>query len=412
MNKSSIFVSITITFVALFILIIVSFAVLYIGSQKSEEFFNRKRSFDVLHGIKNEIRHEQKITKSLQSYLELMDFKIVADRDKILQNPNKQIKWKENRKEKRKEHEFMERFELKGETYLHFKTCTTNLLLLDTRQSDDFRTIIIFLFFFMSLGFTLLYLNTIRKLKPLRTLQESVKNIGEEDFDIICATDKKDEISQLANEFDKSAKNLKALKESRNVFIRNIMHELKTPIAKGQILTQLPSSDTNIESMQKVFYRLESLINEFASIEELISSKNKLQTKEYLLSDIIDNASDLLMVEEESLHQDFQEITLKVDFKLFSIAVKNLMDNAIKYSQDRQVTILTEGSSIVFQNKGKKLTRPIEEYFEAFFKAENVNSNQSFGLGLYIVKHILDAHHFKLKYEYINNVNRFIIINA
>lgn len=405
MNKSSIFFSITITFVALFVFIIISFGVLYKGSEKREGFFNEKRSLDIGRSIKNELQREHRITQEFKEYLELMDFVIVEEKHRILENTDKHLKWQK----KRKSH-FLIRFELEGQNYLHIENHRGDILLLDKHKSGDFRAIMLFVFLSMLAAFTLLYFNTIRKLKPLRTLKDSVKNIGEEDFDILCASTKKDEISQLANEFDKSAKKLKALKESRNVFIRNIMHELKTPITKGQFLTQLPSTDENKQSMQKVFYRLESLINEFVSIEELISTKNEIQRKEYFLSDIIDNASDLLMGSEESINQDFEDVKLNVDFKLFSIAVKNLMDNGIKYSTDKQVTIKTEDSSIVFQNRGKELTHPINEYFEAFFKAENIDSNQSFGLGLYITKHILDANQLLLKYEYKNGLNRFIII--
>ncbi len=253
-----------------------------------------------------------------------------------------------------------------------------------------------------------------KKLKPLRDLKDKVKNFGEEEFDIRCSSDKKDEISQLANEFDKSAKSLKNIKESRNVFIRNIMHELKTPIAKGYFLTQLPNTEKNSQKMQKVFYRLESLINEFASIEELISTKKNLNKKEYYLWDIVDNASDLLMRNEKNISREFINIKLNVDFKLFSIAVKNLMDNAIKYSPDKCVSIKTQDAAVIFENKGKRLVHPLNDYFEAFFKEEKTPSKQSFGLGLYIVKHILDAildaNSMDLEYEYVNGVNRFKIV--
>ena len=407
MNKSSIFFSITVTFVALFIFMIISFGVLYKGSQKREEFFNHKRSLDVAHSIRKEMRQERAMTEELEEYLEAMGFYIVKNKHKVLENHNKHLKWREGNRKM-----LLSSFELEGKNYLHIKNHKFGILLLDKYKTDDFRTVMIFVFIFMLVGFTLLYLNTIRKLKPLKRLQESVKNIGEEDFDIICASSKKDEISQLANEFDKSAKKLKALKESRNVFIRNIMHELKTPITKGQFLVQLPSTDENKESMQKVFYRLESLINEFASIEELISTKNEVEKKEYFLSDIIDNASDLLMSNEESVSQEFEDIKVSVDFKLFSIAIKNLMDNGIKYSSDKRVVVKTEGSKIVFENKGKILAYPLEEYFEAFFKADNLDSSQSFGLGLYITKHILDANQLVLQYEYKNGINRFIIVSS
>jgi len=404
MNKSSIFFSITITFIALFVFIVISFGVLYKGNQKREEVFNHKRSFDITHTIINELRREKAITQELEDYLELMDFVIVKDKVTILQNNNKHLIWSEERRKLT-----IRSFEFEDKVYLHIKSHRIDLLLLDKYKSDDFRVIMVFVFMLMMIAFILLYLNILRKLKPLSRLKESVKNIGEEDFEILCASNKQDEISQLANEFDKSAKKLKALKESRNIFIRNIMHELKTPITKGQFLTQLPTTDENKESMQKVFYRLESLINEFASIEELISTKNAIKRKEYFLSDIVENAEDLLMSNEESIIKEFEDIKLNVDFKLFSIAVKNLMDNGIKYSSDKQITIKTEGSSIVFENKGKKLTHPLNEYFEAFFRADSTDSAQSFGLGLYIIKHILDANELFLAYEYKEGVNRFII---
>ena len=406
MNKSSIFFSITITFITLFVFIIISFGVLYKGSQKREELFNYKRSLDIAHSIKKELRGEKVITPEIEEYMRLMDFSIVKDKNKVLKNQDKHQKWKKHRRG-----QVISSFSLNTKSYLHLKNPSINILLLDTNESNGFRTIIIFVFLSLLVAFILLYFNTIRKLKPLRKLKENIKNIGEEDFDIICASTKKDEISQLANEFDKSAKKLKALKESRNIFIRNIMHELKTPITKGQFLVQLPSTNENRESMQKVFYRLESLINEFASIEELISTKNEIQIKEYYLYDIIDNASDLLMSGEENIRKEFEDMQIEVDFKLFSIAVKNLMDNGIKYSSDKKVTIKTKGSNIIFENRGEKLTSPLEEYCKAFSKSKNTRSSQSFGLGLYIVKHILDANQLLLRYEYENGMNRFIISN-
>ena len=404
MNKSSIFFSISVTFISLFLFILISFAVLYKTSEHREAFFNKQRSLDLSHIILKELRKERKITNELREHLVFMDFELIKDKDTILNNTHRKTHWVD---EKRKA--FVSAFELDGKNYIHIHKHRINILFLDKIKTDNFRLYASLIFFMILVAFMLLYFNTIKKLRPLSILQERIKNIGEEDFDIECANDEKDEISQLSNEFDKSVKKLKVLKESRNVFIRNIMHELKTPIAKGQLLAQLPRSDENVESMQKVFYRLESLINEFASIEELISSKKVLHKKEYLLSDIIDNAKDLLMSDETNVIEEFADLKINTDFKLLSIAIKNLMDNAIKYSPDNKVTIKTEGSTIVFQNRGNKLLYPLDEYFEPFFREGKIETNQSFGLGLYIVKHILDANGLELKYEYVDGVNHFKI---
>ncbi len=303
----------------------------------------------------------------------------------------------------------MQQFSLVNKYYVYIQTRRGNIILENDNPSESYRGTILIIFAVIFLTFVFLYITTLKKLRPLNTLKDKVQNFGDEEFDISCASEKKDEISLLANEFDKSAKKLKKLKESRNVFIRNIMHELKTPITKGKFLTELPQNKENNSKMQKVFYRLESLISEFASIEELISTKKVLQKKEYHLTDIIDNAIDLLMCDENNVVSEFEDIKISVDFKLFSIAIKNFIDNGIKYSPEKKVVIKTDAKKIIFENIGKELQHPLEEYYEPFFSGENVKSNQSFGLGFYIINNILNASGYKLSYEYKDNINRFIL---
>ena len=137
MNKSSIFFSITVTFVALFIFIVVSFGVVYKGSQKREELFNYKRSFDIAHSIKKELRRDAFITQELEDYLELMDFKIVKDKHKLLISQDKQLKW-----EKHRRGQDISSFELDSKNYLHLKNHGIDIVLLDMHESSDFRIIL------------------------------------------------------------------------------------------------------------------------------------------------------------------------------------------------------------------------------------------------------------------------------
>ena len=149
------------------------------------------------------------------------------------------------------------------------------------------------------------------------------------------------------------------------------------------------------------------MINEFATIEELISSSKTIEKKSYFLDDIVDNAKDILMVDEDDVLLEYENQKLEVNFKLFSIAVKNLIDNGIKYSFDKKVTIKSSNQEIIFENSGKKLEFPLENYFEPFFSNED-KSKDSFGLGLYIVHNILKANGYTLQYEFKDEINRFI----
>jgi len=395
------------TFFIALLLVLLSFGILYKVSEQREEESWQKRNMQATKMLLREFRNYG-IVKNLQEDLELINYSIISPemQQKILENPNLQS---ETLHKKHKNYMQMQELKLDTKHYVYIQTKRGEALLLNNNEMQSHSHLIFVLFIFVFFVFLFLYLTTLKKLKPLKSLKQKVENFGDEEFDISCASDKKDEISLLANEFDKSAKKLKKLRDSRNIFIRNIMHELKTPITKGKFLTELASTKENNAKMQKVFYRLESLINEFASIEELISTKKRLQMRDYYLADIIDNAVDILMCDEKNLVQEFENINIMVDFKLFSIAIKNLIDNAIKYSPDKKVTVKTEDSKIIFQNMGKALEYELERYYEPFFSPDKTDSNQGFGLGLYIVQNILNASGYKLEYEYKNGLNIFSV---
>ncbi|QHG90547.1 sensor histidine kinase [Sulfurimonas sp. CVO] len=406
MKKYSIFFTINIIFLISLLLISVSFALLYGVNKQKEKHFNYKRDIEITKIFMHQYR-ESSVSDELLEYMKNLGFSVILDAGEI-ENilTSKKLKSREFKSNRAFKIRYLE---LGENRYIFVQTPREKIILTSHSISSDGKNIILIAYAVIFLIFILLYLSIINKLKPLKILQESVKKFGNENFDLECMTSNKDEISQLANEFHKAAQKLKKLQESRNVFIRNIMHELKTPITKGNFLTRLPQTEENVESMQKVFYRLESLIKEFASIEELISTKKELEKKSYFLEDIIDNAMDILMCEEDSVAKEFENIKIDVDFTLFSIAVKNLLDNGIKYSKDKKVVVKADKNMLVFESIGQKLSYELQNYFEPFFKGDNSTSAQSFGLGLYIVKHVLDAHSLHLKYEYKNGVNKFII---
>ncbi|WP_428737498.1 ArsS family sensor histidine kinase [Sulfurimonas sp.] len=406
MKKNSILFTINLTFFISFIFLSVGFAVLYDMYEKREHFFIHKRNEDVSHMFLREHIHQKDLSK-LRQELQQFNFSLIDNKteiNKIMHDKNRKIRHAEpNRRVK------IHEIELNNNLYVYIATKHFEVILKNNEPLSNHLFIASLLYLIIVGGFAFLYFSIINKLKPLKQLTKVVENLGNEEFDVTLSSNNTDEISQLINEFSNSAKKLKSLKESRNIFIRNIMHELKTPITKGKFLLHLAQNEENQEKMEKVFYRLEALIKEFATIEELISTKKQLIKKEYFLEDIVDNAIDLLMCTEDEIQKEFQNLRIAVDFDLFSIAVKNLLDNGIKYSTNKQVNIQTTHNSIVFVNIGEKLTYPLESYYEPFFRGDDVKSNQSFGLGLYIVKNILDAHNMQLTYNYIDGVNQFHI---
>ena len=348
------------------------------------------------------------IDENFLKNLEEIDYTLFLDIAKInaiTYNPETKVLVEKNHP---KSNDVFRILNLERKNYIYIKKRNDTLLIRDNSDSSSNSQLYITLVFsILLITIILVYLITLRKLIPLKILKDKVKTLGDENFDFECCnSNSKDEVSLLGMEFKKTALKLKSLKEARNIFIRNIMHELKTPITKGRFLTQLEQNAENNEKLKSVFNRLESLINEFASIEELISSSKNIEKKFYYLEDVVDNAKDILMIEDEYVISKYDNKKIEINFKLFSIAIKNLIDNAIKYSPNKEVTIKNENENIIFENLGEQLKYPLSDYFEPFFSNED-KSKDSFGLGLYIIFNILKANNYTLEYEYIDGINRF-----
>jgi len=265
----------------------------------------------------------------------------------------------------------------------------------------------IFVFSIVFLLLLLLYLWIMKSLQPLSVLKSKIQTFSKGDLNIDCKSDKEDEIAEVANEFDHAVSTIRELLHSRQLFLRAIMHELKTPIAKGRLVSEMLDDEKNKSRMHSIFERLNLLIDEFAKIEKITSKNFELNIKSYKMSDIIEGSVDLLMIENPGRYittEIEQDYTVSVDFELFTLTVKNLLDNAIKYSIDKHIIVKINDNTLKIINKGERLKEPLENYFEPFH-----TSKKGLGLGLYIVKSILDIHQMKLVYSYEDAKNIFTV---
>lgn len=255
------------------------------------------------------------------------------------------------------------------------------------------------------------YFWIIKSLKPLKSLQEEIQKVSKGDLSISLRSNANDEIAQVANEFDNALRTIEALMSSRQLFMRTIMHELKTPIAKGRLVTEMLEDRSFQGKYERVFERLELLIEEFSKIEQMLSSSYELRQSDYNIYDILDQAIELMILD------DFEEVieieeqgsfVLYTDFNLLALALKNLLDNALKYQSGTKVKVLIGEDAIAIINKGEPLSQQIEHFFQPFHQETNP-LNGGLGLGLYIVKSIVERLTLSLTYEYRENHHHFRI---
>ncbi len=295
--------------------------------------------------------------------------------------------------------------------YLKVRHVDKILLLKDNDYQPYRYDIIKIIFSLVAIILLAAYVFVIRKLKPLRKLKRQIAKFAAGEIDEVQnVSSGNDEISEVAEAFYDAVSQIKNLNASRKLFLRNIMHELKTPITKGRLAAEMIEKSKNQERLVSVFIKLENLINEFATVEQVTSSIALNNTKICRIDDVIDEALDIAMVDPGQVTiSKLEDVNLNADFKLLAIAAKNMIDNALKYSPNKHVNITITRESIKFINEGERLSKELRHYVEPFTKGES--AKKSFGLGLYIVENIIKAHKLTLSYEYKNGLNVFSFEN-
>lgn len=254
----------------------------------------------------------------------------------------------------------------------------------------------------------LIFLYILKLLSPIKTITKQLKNFANGDLSSRINIKSNDEIGILANTFNKMASNLENLIQTREELLRDIGHELRTPIAKGKFAIEKIDDFSQKELLKKIFKDLEILTNELIELEKLNSTKLNI-TKFSAETLIIESLGKLYLDDESKIEINIDEnFKINADLYYLSIVIKNLIDNALKYASSFPILISVEKNKVSILNNGAKLSKDFEYYLKPF--TQELSQRDGFGLGLSIVKKIIDRHNFKLEYSHKNGMNIFKII--
>ncbi len=261
------------------------------------------------------------------------------------------------------------------------------------------------LFFALFGGLVSMYLLLWRNLLPLKHLYEQILIYGNGGAFQTFFSNGKDEIALISNALSDAIEKQHRLKTSRELFLRNMMHELKTPITKGKLIVELENPSPNITLLGKLFSRMEHLIKQMAQIEKMhaFAIKSKKVKLKMLLSTAVEN---LLLDENNIKVQGNEQIIINADPVLLTSALQNLIDNAYRHASSFPIDITYTSKSICVKNSGEPLKRPVEEALQAFVTERGEGG---LGLGLYIAQSVCELHNFHLNYTYETGHHTFCI---
>jgi len=299
-------------------------------------------------------------------------------------------------------------FKIQDKHYIYVQRMAHNMMLEDNLPQNYYFEIALALGVFLIGLLLLLYLAVLKKLSPLKTLHKQIQKFAQGDMQTRITYLYDDEIGKIAKSFDDAIVHINELGTSKNLFMRNLMHELKTPITKGRIVVEMMEDEGTKKVLVRAFERMNELISELAEIERVTTQSFEPKFEYLILSDIVNESKELLMTSNSCIEVDIDDLALTTDKKLMTLVLKNLMDNAIKYGKDKCVMVSNQNKMIEVISKGDALPEPLTYYTEPFSQAEKRSSG--FGLGLYIVDSILVKLGYRLGYKHEEGKNIFILV--
>ena len=230
-----------------------------------------------------------------------------------------------------------------------------------------------------------------------------------------------EEFNRLNNAIANLIHKNSSIYQSQREFIENAAHELQTPIAifKGKIENILQRKDLNAEQF-KLIDELNTTTSRLVKLNKNLLVLSKIDNDTYSeienvsLNDIINHQ--LTFFNEQAISKKIaitteleDEVIIQSNHFLAEMLISNLFLNAINHNTLKGlIHIKLTKESLTFSNSGSNLPLQTEKMFERFSKANP--SSKGNGLGLSIVKKIVDTNHWKINYNFINEKHTFEIV--
>ncbi len=287
--------------------------------------------------------------------------------------------------------------------------------------------------------------------KPIKKISKLSKQMADMDFSGLCPTNRTDEIGVLSHSLNDLSKKLAAalsdlqeanqklqadidmerrLEKQRVEFFAAASHELKTPITiiKGQLQGMLyqvgryKDRETYLAQSLEITDTLGKMVQELLTISRLdtpgYTCKKSNLNLSNLIVDRVTTFEDLFMQKDLTVEQSISpEVYILGDMQLLQKALDNLLGNAAAYSEAGNQIIVklweeNEKVNLTIENTGAHIPdEAISKLFEPFYRIDQSRNRQTggTGLGLYIVKTILNLHEAKIE---VTNTLQGVIVST
>ncbi|MBP5593864.1 sensor histidine kinase [Pseudobutyrivibrio sp.] len=260
---------------------------------------------------------------------------------------------------------------------------------------------------------------SIRYSKPINKMSDSLDGIIREYTNELPEQRSFTELEQVSGKFNEVIEKLQSIDESRQEFVSNVSHELKTPLTSMKVLADSLNGSDNvpIEMYQEFMVdigeeidRETKIINDLLSLVRMDKSGAKLNVSAVNINELIEHILKRLKpiadkADIEVVFESFRPVVAEVDEVKFTLVVTNLVENAIKYNNQGgwvHISLNSDHQFFYIKVEDNGLGIPEESaphIFERFYRADKSHSREigGTGLGLAITKSAIAMHNGEVK---------------
>ena len=278
------------------------------------------------------------------------------------------------------------------------------------------------------LGAVLIY----RTLRPLKTLAADIGKAADGNLSVKVNVRNFSETQRISDAMNRALARMKALDETRQEFVSNVAHELKTPITSIRVLADslMGMGEAPLELYQEFMTDISSeidreskIIDDLLSLARLDQSSSGLNIQRTNINEkmelILKRLTPIAQTRDiELLFESYRPVIAEIDDVKLTLAVTNLVENAIKYNKDNGWVKVSLNADYQFfyikvTDSGCGIPEDaLEHIFERFYRVDKARSRATggTGLGLSITRSIVNLHHGEIKvYSKMGEGTTFVI---
>ena len=255
--------------------------------------------------------------------------------------------------------------------------------------------------------------------KPLTNVVNNIDRITDGYMEGGVSMKGYNEIEKISDSFNHMISQMQKLESSRQEFVSNVSHELKTPITSIKVLADslLMQEDTPVELYREFLLditdeieRENKIINDLLSLVKLDKTSGDMNITAININELLELILKRLRPiakkqNIEMIYESFRPVIAEVDEVKLSLAISNLIENAIKYNiEDGWVRVSLNADHKYFfikvSDSGIGIPENAQDFiFERFYRVDKARSRETggTGLGLAITKNVIQMHRGAIK---------------